>query len=145
MIDYGGGQQTTAIIYAGVMEPVGVPRAQSVTVTLFLPAAYAGQVMRIGLYDGGQVGAAAPPGSETTALWAFEVSAHGTIQFNFKAGQTLGLYRVLATLGADQHLLQFYAVTPRPASGSPLATEVNGPIVSPTVDPLPTPNPPPNG
>lgn len=141
MIEYGGGRQTNSVIRAGVMAPVGIPRAQSVTVTLFLPAAYAGQIMKIGLYDGGQVGAPAPPGGEIVAAQAFEVSTNGAIRFNFKADETLGLYRVLATMGADQYLLPFYAVTARPSSGSPVTTEVNPPIVTPSVDPLPTPTP----
>lgn len=138
VIDYGQGHQTRASINRGVMEPVGVPKAQSVTVTLFLPSTYAGQIVSLGLYDGGEVGGAAAPGSAMVAFQAIAVPADGVVQFNFKAGHILGLYRVLITIGPAQYLLQFYAVTPRPTSGLP-------PLPSATVSPHGTPNPPPPG
>lgn len=131
VIRYGQNQETRVQVYRGLMEPAGVPAAQGVTVTVLLPATYAGQIVRLGLYDGGQVWGVALPGQDINDridLRALLAAADGSVRFNFKAGATFGLYRVLVTVGPAQFLLQFYAVRPRPTS-----------------DPVPTPNPPPIG
>jgi hypothetical protein len=98
------------------MEPVGVPRQQSVTVTLFLPSAYAGEIVRLALYDGGWAGTVPLP---TQGISVNDpgvplpvVLPDGTVQFIFQADRTIGLYRLLVTAGPSQYLLQFYAVNP---------------------------------
>lgn len=131
VISYGQGPETRVQVYRGLMQSAGVPAGQSVTVTLLLSSTYAGQVVALGLYDGGQVGYAAPPNN--TPIIALNALLHvapdGKVQFNFRAGQTLGLYRLLVTVGPAQFLLQFYAVTPRPAGD---------PVTVPTPAPQPT-------
>jgi hypothetical protein len=119
LISYGQDLETRVQVHHGLMEPVGVPIEQSVTVTLFLPSAYAGQIVKLGLYDGGKVGPPTLPGQQTITFTApLPVSADGMVQFNFQAGRTFGLYRVLVTAGPAQFLLQFYAVRPRADSGA---------------------------
>jgi hypothetical protein len=139
VISYGQNQETRVQVYRGLMEPAGVPTEQSVTVTLLLSSSYAGQIVKLGLYDGGQVGAVTVPGGDIVTfrdpgVGLPVVSLDGSVQFNFKAGVTFGLYRVLVTVGPTQFLLQFYAVRPRP---------VGEPVVLPTPpQPQPTTTPP---
>lgn len=135
VISYGQNQETRARIYRGVMDPVGMPPSQIVTATVFFPVNRAGQPVRFGLYDGGQI-ATSVAGGFTPNIEGALVSVDGTLQFNFQAGPTLGLYRLLVTVGAGQYLLQFYAANPR--SGSGLT-----PRPSPSVYPPPLPTPPP--
>ena len=126
VINYGQGEATRVSINRGVMEPVGVLPTQSVTVTVSFPVSRAGAQVNLGLYDGGQVGVEARPSTPIIALTAILIVAtDGTVRFNFQAGRTLGLYRVLMTVGSGQYLLRFYA-------GSPNKVQV----------PLPTPPPP---
>jgi len=146
VITYGDGSQTRAQITRGIMHPVGIPLNQPVTVTLFLGSGIPGTVVRIGLYDGGQVLPAVPlpspppvgvsPVSDTMPL--ITVAADQTVRFNFQSGQLLGPYRTLVTVAGNQYLLQFYAVRPRPTSGLP-------PVPSPSPTPPIVPStPPPN-
>ena len=141
VISYGEGLETRASISQGLMQPVGVPREQSVTVTLLLLGKYAGQPLALGLYDGGQVGAVTLPGQDMITFTNPGVplpivSADGKAQFNFRAGANFGLYRLLVTIGPNQFLLQFHAVAPRPL---PVAIASPHPTVSPS--PLPSPRP----
>jgi hypothetical protein len=127
VISYGQGVETRVQIYRNIMEPVGVLPNQSVTVTLFLTSSIPGTPVKLGLYDGGQVGAAAPPGQNIVGFNVPGppgpiVSANQTIQFNFQGGRTLGLYRVLLTVGPSQYLLQFYAGYPRSSNPAPVPT-----------------------
>jgi hypothetical protein len=113
-----------------MMEPVGLHPNQAVTVTVSFPARWAGAPVKLGLYDGGQAGPAAPPGQDiiyisNPGVPIPNVSVSGTLQFDFQAGSILGLYRVLLTVGSEQYLLSFYA-------GRPQAL--------PTPTPVPTPN-----
>jgi len=86
--------------------------------------------VNLGLYDGGQVGVVAPPETRIVPLNAIlKVATDGTVQFNFQAGRTHGLYRVLMNVGSGQYLLRFYAGTP---------SKVQLPL--PTPYPTPTPN-----
>jgi hypothetical protein len=148
VITYGSGQETHLQVYRAIMEPAGVPAAEPVTVMLVLPKLVAGDLVTIGLYDGGHIGPADPPdtpNTPTTPISPFvpyagaavlKVAEDGTVLFRFRAGRTLGLYRALITIGPAQYLLQFYAVRPRPAVGS-------SPLPSP--HPIVTPQPPPIG
>jgi hypothetical protein len=111
VINYGQGQEARATIYRSLMEPVGLHPNQAVTVTLFCSPNKADLPVTLGLYDGGQVGAAALPGSGMITLGPLRVPAGGALQFNFQTDHTPGLYRVLVTIGGSQYLLQFYAVT----------------------------------
>jgi hypothetical protein len=114
VINYGQGETTRVSIYGGMMEPVGVLPNQSVTVTVSLPINRAGSQVSLGLYDGGQVGVVAPPRTSIIALNAIlTVATDGTVQFNFQAGRTLGLYRVQMNVGNGQYLLRFYAGWPK--------------------------------
>jgi hypothetical protein len=135
VISYGQNQETRVQVYRGLMDPVGVPADKGVIVTVLLPAAYAGQIVRLGLYDGGQVSVVVSPDQDTTTISVGELlaAANGSVLFNFKAGATLGLYRVLMTVGPAQFLLQFYAVRPRSTSDLP----------SPDLSPPPPPSTPP--
>jgi hypothetical protein len=136
VINHGQGQETRVNVYRGVMQPVGLLPNQSVTVTLLFPASRAGTPVVAGLYDGGQVGAVAPPGTPISPVNAVVVAADGTLQFNFQPDQTSGLYRVLVTAGSSQYLLQFYAVKP--------GTAPRGPIPKPPPVPTPYPSPTPH-
>jgi hypothetical protein len=134
------------------MEPVGVPTEKSVTVTIFLASNIPSSPVRFGLYDGGIIAAASLPGEDLRSrqspndppsqfpppLPVGSASVTGaTLQFNFQAGQTLGLYRVLLVVPPKEYLLQFYAARPRTAT--PLPTPVAG--VTPTPPPHETPPP----
>jgi len=131
VIHYGEGQETRATVHRGVMAPVGLLQNQIVTVTLLLPTR-AGEPVILGLYDGGQIGAAVLPGSENISLSNLAVPDTGTVRFNFQAGRLLGLYRLLVTIGPGQYLLQFYAGRPRDGS-LPIPTPTPpGPPVTPT-------------
>ena len=134
VIRYGQSQEARVQVYRGLMEPVGVPAQKSITVTILLPAAYAGEIVRLGRYDGGQIGPFDLPG---LPLRQFDrplaAALDGSVQFNFEAGQTLGLYRVLMTAGPAQFLLQFYAVKPR-SSALPLPSP--SPVITPEPPPL---------
>jgi hypothetical protein len=138
--------ETRVQIYHNIMEPVGVLPSQSVTVTLFLTSNLPGTLVKLGLYDGGQVGKAAPPNTPIIAVNAVLVAADRSVRFNFQGGRTLGLYRVLLTVGPSQYLLQFYAGVPRAVN--PLATPTPGVSPPPTPAPITTPppvtTPPPN-
>ena len=155
---YGEGLETRADIIQGLMLPVGVPRQKSVTVSLFLPATYAGQVVKLAAYDGGLVGAAvspgvpiAPPGTRTGGIEALtfllNVARDGTVHFSFESGALYGRYRVGVAVGPERYLLQFQAVKPRPLPYSisappPPATPSPTPVVlPPPPDTLPTPDP----
>jgi hypothetical protein len=129
VIDYGQGEETRVNVYGGMMEPVGVLPNQSVTVTVSFPISRAGALVSLALYDGGQVGAAALPGSGMITLGNLQVPATGIVQFNFQAGRTHGLYRVLMNVGSGQYLLRFYAGRPSKLQVPPLPT------------PFPTPSP----
>jgi hypothetical protein len=128
IVAYGDGSETHAQVVRGIMRPVGIPPTQAVTVTLFLPNATPGWPVKIGLFDGGVIAAAvsppsppptgAPPLDSTTP--ALAVAADQTVRFNFQSTVTLGLYRVLLTVGAQQYLMQFFAVKPRQTSQTPL-------------------------
>jgi hypothetical protein len=138
VIAYGDGLETRAQITRGLMEPVGIPFDKPATVTLFLGSAIPGTPVHAGLYDGGAITAVTPPAVDgggnsvqvPPATAPILVLADQTVQFNFRSGGPLGLYRVLLTIGAKQYLLQFYAVRPRSSSSLP-------PL------PIKTPNPPP--
>ena len=121
VVNYGQGEQTRVSIYRGMMEPVGVLPNQVVTVTISFPTSMAGAPVKLGLYDGGAAGPAPLPGQDiftisSPPLPIPPVPVNGSLQFNFQAGRTLGLYRVLLNVGSAQYLLRFYAGWPRPLS-----------------------------
>jgi len=146
-VSYGQGVETRVQIYRGIMEPVGIPPNQPVTVTLFLASGLPGTLVQLGLYDGGQVGPPALPGQDivnsigssiSLPPWPGPtVSTNGTLQFNFQSAPLFGLYRVLVTIGPKQYLLQFYAVRPRSVPPLP------GITISPPPGPSPPNTPPP--
>jgi hypothetical protein len=124
VITYGQDLETHAQIVGNIMQPVGVPPDKSVTVTVFLTSAVPGTPIRYGLYDGGLVAAAAPPGQDMLAMVTLNQPVPEppgqvlnvqppALQFNFQAGTMLGMYRLLLTVPPKQYLLQFYAVRPR--------------------------------
>jgi hypothetical protein len=127
VISYGDGTEARAQVVRGLMEPVGIPANKPVTVTLFLGSGVPSTVVKVGLYDGGQfanvlTGMPNPPPNIVTDTLnqSVTVGADQTVRFNFQAGRTLGLYRVLLTIGPKQYFLRFYAVTTRPTPGIPL-------------------------
>jgi hypothetical protein len=138
VVTYGEGLETQAQIVGGIMEPIGVPAEKSVTVSLFLASSIPATAVSFGLFDGGEIGRLAPPGTQITALSELvKVAPDRTVRFNFQAGQTLGLYRVLLMVPPKQYLLQFYAAMPRqPATSTVLAA-----TPTPTVPPITTPPP----
>lgn len=134
VITYGQGLETRAQITRGLMEPVGIPFDKPVTVTLLLGSGIPGTLVHAGLYDGGQVASAVTPPNPPPILGnpvfppaaaPIAILADQTVRFNFQSGRTLGLYRLLLTIGPKQYLLQFYAVRPRTVA-NPLPTP--GPI-----------------
>jgi hypothetical protein len=137
VINYGQGETTRVSIYRGLMEPVGVLPNQVVTVTISFPTSMAGAPVKLGLYDGGAAGPAPLPGQDLLPsiscpscppLPIPPVPVNGSLQFNFQAGRTLGLYRVQMNVGSGQYLLRFYA-------GRPTADPI--PVPSPTLAPTP--------
>jgi hypothetical protein len=148
VITYRDGTQAQAQIVRGIMQPVGIPPNEPVTVSLFLVSGVPGTPVALGLYDGGAFAPAAPPPTlppmlidpaATYPVPITTVDADRIVRFAFQSGRTLGLYRTLITVGPKQYLLRFYAVRPRPASG-----------LSPVPSPSPTPpivpsTPPPDG
>jgi hypothetical protein len=159
VITYGDGTDARVQIMRGVMEPVGIPPNQPVTVTLYLASGIPGSPVQVGLFDGGQVSpAVTAAGSlrnptpvvtpldgtgitvDPTLAVPILVLADRSVRFNFQSGLILGLYRTLVVVGPNQYLLQFYAVRPR-ANASPQPLPTGTP--SPTVRPLPSIAPPP--
>jgi hypothetical protein len=142
VITYGEGTETRVQITRGIMEPVGVPPNQPVTVTLYLASGIPGSPVQVGLFDGGQISPAVSPGvsvpnpppvNSVIETDAILVLADGSVRFNFQSGLTLGLYRTLVVIGSKQYLLQFYAVRPRALPTPP--AEI-------TISPPPGPSPP---
>jgi hypothetical protein len=125
VVTYGNGTETHVQITRGIMQPVGIPPSQAVTVTLFLTNAIPGTLVHLGLFDGGQIAAAvAAPSPPPTGAAPLDntipritVAADQTVRFNFQSDGPLGLYRVLLTIGPKQYLMQFFAVNPRPIPG----------------------------
>jgi len=153
VITYGDGSQTRAQITQGIMHPVGIPPNQPVTVTLFLGSGIPGTLVKIGLYDGGQVNPvpalasppplpSPPPNGSNPASSPISapilLQADGTARFNFQSGATLGLYRTLLTIGPAQYFLQFYASKPRAVS---LPVRIPTPPTITTPPPVTTPPP----
>lgn len=151
VITYGDGTETRVQITRGIMEPVGIPPNQAVTVTLYLASGIPGSPVQVGLYDGGQISPAVSPPNpapvqtpptgggitvDPTLAAPILVLADGSVRFNFQSGRTLGLYRTLVIIGPKQYLLQLYAVRPRPSSGLP-------PLPAVTPNPTPYSTPPP--
>jgi hypothetical protein len=81
-----------------LMSPVGVRPGQIVPVTIQCPAVYAGLPVTFDSPDGGAISAAEN----------LSVSATGQIQCTFQAGSSTGLCRVVAEIGKEQLLLQFF-------------------------------------
>lgn len=133
VITYGDGTETRVQITRGIMEPVGIPPNQPVTVTLYLASGIPGSPVQVGLYDGGQISQAVslpnppPVGSITGVIL---VLADQTVRFNFRSGLTLGLYRTSVIIGPKEYLLQFYAAKRREVSN-----------LFPTPPPITTPPP----
>ena len=150
VIAYGEGAEARVQITRGIMEPVGVPPNQPVTVTLYLTSGIPGSPVEVGLYDGGQISPAvsqavslpnpAPVGTpptgdvitvDPTVAAPILVLADGSVRFNFRSGLTLGLYRTLVTIGPKQYLLQFYAVRPRSNADLPPLPPTPAPYETP--------------
>ena len=150
VITYGDGTEAHVQITRGLMQPVGVPPGQAVTVTLFLANAIPGTVVHVGLYDGGQVAPVNLPTTPTPppvggqpivgpSLGPIAVLADQSVRFNFQSGGLLGLYRVLLTIGPKQYLIQFFAVKPRPVTGGPPSPSPTAPVdISTGPSPSPT-------
>jgi hypothetical protein len=98
--DDGSGERKRQRTLDGVMEPVGLPVGGQIAITLEASSSKAGQTVRLGLLDGGEI---ADPSTLT-------VATDGKVGFSFVAGITPGLYRVLVSLGTDQYELRLYAV-----------------------------------
>jgi hypothetical protein len=152
IITYGDGTQTQVQITRGMMQPVGIPPREAVTVTLFLTNAIPGSPVKVGLYDGGQIAAAVPVSSPApigaapldNATPTLAVAADQSVRFNFQSAGPLGLYRALLTIGPKQYLLQFFAVRPRPVTGglpspTPTTTPIDPGIITITAPPTPSP------
>jgi hypothetical protein len=100
-IDYGGGKQMHRESHHGVVEPIGVPVAQQVAITLHFLRKRAGDQVMINLPDGGQIDVQGP----------VTIAPDGTVAFNFQAGGTPGLHR-LRVDGAESYQLMLYAYDP---------------------------------
>ena len=81
------------------MEPVVAVAGQPITITLQAPNNQPGDLVGLSPLDGGQV----------IADQNLSVANDRTVTFSFQPGLTLGLYRILATVGAEQCQLQVYA------------------------------------
>lgn len=101
VVDYGQGPPKRRQSRHGVMEPVGLPIGQQVSITLkFLPTR-AGQKIAVSTLDGGKLVLEQP----TT------IAVDGTAMFRFTAGATPGLYR-LQVYGTEPYELRLYAFDP---------------------------------
>jgi hypothetical protein len=85
---------------SGNFAPVGLRPGEQTPITLILSSSSAGHPVGIAPLDGGEI-VAAPNLSVTT---------DGTLAFNFKGGNTPGLYRVLVTIASQQYFLRFYVI-----------------------------------
>jgi hypothetical protein len=92
----------------GVMEPVVAVAGQQITITLQTPNNPPGDPVGLSPLDGGQV----------IAAQNLSVANDRTVTFSFQPGVTLGLYRILATVGTEQCQLQVQ-VRPRRRSELP--------------------------
>ena len=140
VVDYGEGKEVRVGIYGGVMEPVGFLPEQVAKVTLTFPTSWAGAPVTVGRLDGGVVGVPTSAASGIVPSLPNEVTLTvpipigGAFQFNFQAGRTHGLYRVMVSVGNTDYLLRFYVGTP--ASGASVPE-------LPTFTPAPPPSTPP--
>lgn len=102
-VDYGQGKTKRRHSRLGLMEPVGLPLNRATAITLKFPGHRAGESIRIGAPDGGEISGLA--GNQS-------LSANGSIVFNFAVSGTPGLYRLLVELSSESHVLSFYAFAP---------------------------------
>ena len=100
-IAYGGGQQNHRESHQGVVEPVGVPIAQEVAITLHFLRKRAGDQVMISLPDGGWINVDGP----------VTIAPDGTVAFSFQASGMPGLHR-LRINGAESYQLLLYAFDP---------------------------------
>ena len=96
------GNERHPLSRGGVVDRVGLRPDQLVPIALQLPTSYAGRPVAIGPLDGGQL----------IANENLSVSVEGRVQVSFQAGHSLGLYRLLAQIGTEQYVLQFYVFDP---------------------------------
>jgi hypothetical protein len=101
IVDYGQASPRPRESLRGVMEPVGLPANQQVTITLQFLRKRAGSAVTIGRLDGGEIDLQGP----------VTVSSDGTVVFHFFAGGAPGFYRLLVQ-GAQQYQISLYAIDP---------------------------------
>ncbi len=84
--------------HSGIIDAIGVFRNEQIGITLILPSSRIDYSVGVTPLDGGEI-----VGSENLT-----VARDGTVHFTFQAGDTPGLYRVLAIIRSEQYQLQFY-------------------------------------
>jgi hypothetical protein len=85
---------------SGIMGPVSLAPDKQIAIGLNASRNQAGNPVIIAPLDGGGVVADDP----------LLVDSDGMIYFSFEGGNSLGLYRVMVTIGAEQYQLRFYVV-----------------------------------
>jgi hypothetical protein len=141
-VDYGEEQVTSVDINGRVMEPVGLLSDQVATMTITFPSSWAGMAVTLGRLDGGVIDVPTTAASGSVQILPreeldegiplYRVPAGGAFQFSFQAGATLGLYRVMMSVGSTEYLLRFYAGTPRSDSlDNPLPIYTPAPSTTP--------------
>jgi hypothetical protein len=108
LIDYGQGQPKHRESRHGVVEPIGVPIGQPVTITLQFLRKRAGERIAITAVDGGVMDLQQPA----------TISPDGSVTFAFNAGATSGLHRLMI-YGGQQYEIRLYAFDPNNAPASP--------------------------
>lgn len=132
VLNYGQGSSEVHLgTHHGVAEPVSLRPDQWFPFALRFPMVSTGSTVMMGCLDGGEIIAITAQGQAVSLSDSqpddlsvsadgtmHSVSGNGTWNFSFKAGQTLGLYRVVVQLPGKRYYLHFYLVDPtRPRTG----------------------------
>lgn len=106
VIDFGQSKQTRRESHHGVVDPLGVPINQQVSVTLKFLRKRAGEQIALSSLDAGVV----------TLRQPATISPDGSVVFGFNAGSTTGLRR-FHIFGSAEYDLSLYAFDPRNPPG----------------------------
>lgn len=116
VLNYGESSEARFSCHEGMVQPVSVHINNHLPFILEVPSEKKEYPVMVADLDGGQVNAmireSEVPLSGNPTPPALFVSANGTIQLAFQAGNTTGLYRILVTVGVEQYQLRIYVINP---------------------------------
>jgi hypothetical protein len=82
----------------GIMDPIGMLPHEQIGINLTVPTSRVNYPVGIAPLDGGEIF-----GTDN-----LHVASNGTVSFNFKAGNTAGLYRVQVIIASELYQIQLY-------------------------------------